>query len=994
MTRAISVSLAIVASTVVCAGESTGPARAEDDVAVAAACAQDVAAGLPLIAAQRTDRFLGKARETHVRCNGGDRAVAQMAAPWVDWSNYWATGDAGSKSNRFDTGIPVLDRNKHAINGALIDLEYQRMELIKFNLFDNKTFEQYLTGKVDGKTVDGATIKVWKEMRLPADHPAFRNLKVEADGTQTCSGDLIRFRTLSGICNDIRNPAMGSTGQLFARNVEFESTFPDLARNDIARNRHGGRLSLLQPDPQVISRKLFTRDQSRSPNCNDGHGVADAGKSDCAYKKAPFFNVLAAFWIQFMTHDWFSHLDEARNDRSRIMTSLGCASERVDNVARPISPARARELGCRPDDKMEAALIADATDPTSFNVDVGGRTVARLARAYKTTRNNTTAWWDASQIYGYDEPSRRRVRRDPADPAKLAMQPVAGRTGTGDRYGYLPEFRAACGPGVIDGACDPIQPEWVGQEATAFPDNWSLDLSFFHNLFVREHNIIVDALRDKARREPKTDSGLRHPDRPSRTITYGELSNDELFEIARLVVAAEIAKIHTIEWTPQLLYDEPLYIGMNANWSGLFAHDPILSDITKTIVTALAKSPRAKEANELYSAFAAGSGIVGRGSSHHLLPDLLSGWLPDWVPRWLNPDMWSIANADDINGGVNHFGSPFNFPEEFVSVYRLHPMVPDLLEYRDLADPNVVRSKLPVIDTFRGKATAKMHEGGLANWALTMGRQRLGLLLLQNQPAFLQNLDLRPRLDTTIDLAALDIIRDRERGVPRFNEFRRQIGLRQLTKFDDFIDRHLPEGSADLADQRALVNAIREVYGQHRCDASKQITTAQRDKDGSPINDCLGQPDGSMVDNIEDVDIVVGFLAETTRPHGYAISETQFHIFIINASRRLFSDRFLTSSFRPEFYTQLGYDWVMHNGPTRQQEAGAPNGHAQDVLPLKRVLLRAMPELEGELQHVVNAFDPWARERGEYYTLDWKPRPDAVGDASFGRAVGGAAAAP
>ena len=33
----------------------------------------------------------------------------------------------------------------------------------------------------------------------------------------------------------------------------------------------------------------------------------------CDYKPASFFNVLAAFWIQFMTHDWFSHLDEGRN---------------------------------------------------------------------------------------------------------------------------------------------------------------------------------------------------------------------------------------------------------------------------------------------------------------------------------------------------------------------------------------------------------------------------------------------------------------------------------------------------------------------------------------------------------------------------------------------------------------------------------------------------------------------------------------------------------
>src|SRR5262249_17109475 len=196
---------------------------------------------------------------------------------------------------------------------------------------------------------------------------------------------------------------------------------------------------------------------------------------------------------------------------------------------------------------------------------------------------------------------------------------------------------------------------------------------------------------------------------------------------------------------------------------------------------------------------------------------------------------------------------------EFLSVYRVHPMMPDMLEFRELDDPNVIRRRIPVFDTFRGKATARMHEGGLANWALTIGRQRLGLLGLRNHPQFLQNLDLRPRLDSKIDVAALDIIRDRERGVPRFNEFRRQIGLKQLTRFDDFIDRR--EGSGGSAEQRELVKALREVYGQHRCDASLQITSAQA---GTDVNDCLGHPDGSMVDNIEDVDIVVGFLAEST----------------------------------------------------------------------------------------------------------------------------------
>src|SRR5262249_6226070 len=203
----------------------------------------------------------------------GDAAVGQMGTPWVDWQNYWATGGAESKSNNplsllfrdltlpSIKGLNLADRNQRGIFGALLDLERQRMELIQFNLFDNSnTFEQYLTA------TNGPAIKTRKEMRLDADNPEFANVKIEADGSQSCLPALTRFRTLRGVCNDVRNPAMGSTGQLFARNVEFESTFPDLERNEYARNRHGGRISLMQPDPEVISRKLFTRDQKDTPN--------------------------------------------------------------------------------------------------------------------------------------------------------------------------------------------------------------------------------------------------------------------------------------------------------------------------------------------------------------------------------------------------------------------------------------------------------------------------------------------------------------------------------------------------------------------------------------------------------------------------------------------------------------------------------------------------------------------------------------------------------
>ena len=46
-------------------------------------------------------------------------------------------------------------------------------------------------------------------------------------------------------------------------------------------------------------------------------------------------------------------------------------------------------------------------------------------------------------------------------------------------------------------------------------------------------------------------------------------SDDLLFKKARLINAALIAKIHTIEWTPAILGHPALQIGMRANWFGI-----------------------------------------------------------------------------------------------------------------------------------------------------------------------------------------------------------------------------------------------------------------------------------------------------------------------------------------------------------------------------------------------------------------------------------------
>src|SRR5215469_14347533 len=59
--------------------------------------------GFRPIAEDRSGRFLGKVREDTARCRGGERAVAGRSLPWLDWQNYWATGDASSLGSGSET---------------------------------------------------------------------------------------------------------------------------------------------------------------------------------------------------------------------------------------------------------------------------------------------------------------------------------------------------------------------------------------------------------------------------------------------------------------------------------------------------------------------------------------------------------------------------------------------------------------------------------------------------------------------------------------------------------------------------------------------------------------------------------------------------------------------------------------------------------------------------------------------------------------------------
>jgi hypothetical protein len=90
---------------------------------------------------------------------------------------------------------------------------------------------------------------------------------------------------------------------------------------------------------------------------------------------------------------------------------------------------------------------------------------------------------------------------------------------------------------------------------------------------------------------------------------------------------------------------------------------------------------------------------------------------------------------------------------------------------------------------------------------------------------------------------------------------------------------------------------------------------------------------------VDEVDTMVGLFAETP-PEGFGFSDTAFRIFILMASRRLQSDRFLTVDFRPEIYSPFGMDWIAKNGMTS-------------------VILRHCPELAAVLPRDATAFAPW-----------------------------------
>ncbi len=443
-----------------------------------------------------------------------------------------------------------------------------------------------------------------------------------------------------------------------------------------------------------------------------------------------------------------------------------------------------------------------------------------------TYRNVNTHWWDGSQLYGSSKETSDSVREF-----------VDGRLRVNDDNTLPTDF-------------------WTGVPITGFDDNWWVGLSMMHQLFVLEHNAIAQTLKEN------------NPD----------ASDQWLYDKARLVNSALMAKIHTIEWTPAIIANPVTERALYANWYGLLGNRD-------------GRDKFQDEAEDFYDRI--------KGSDSWLLQLILATnpALAEKVnsPGFLEQGLGGIVGSREPN---NH-GTDYSLTEEFVAVYRMHPLMRDNIDIYDIGS-NIISAEIPIQETRDGDAEDILSEQGGDRLWYSFGITHPGSLTLNNYPEFLRNLSLPFVGD--IDLATIDIVRDRERGVPRYNEFRRQIGLNPIKQFED------------LTTDPATLDELKRLYGN----------------------------------DVEKIDALVGQLAETIRPEGFAFGETAFQIFIMNASRRLSTDRFFTKDYTDEVYTKEGIDWVEDNT-------------------MVDVLLRHFPELSSSLVGQENAFKPWGLNMPDEY---------------------------
>ena len=171
---------------------------------------------------------------------------------------------------------------------------------------------------------------------------------------------------------------------------------------------------------------------------------------------------------------------------------------------------------------------------------------------------------------------------------------------------------------------------------------------------------------------------------------------------------------------------------------------------------------------------------------------LATGLRTNWYGRFSKlQNVFPKLADNDIFSGIpgsptEHHGAPFSLTEEFVSVYRMHTLMPDHFTIRSaetgeaLGECRAARA----VGTARRRVPCALRPGG-------------SLLLVRHPPsrrgaaAQLSRSPCRTWCRTTASAstsAPIDILRDRERGVPRYNRFRRLLHKPPVTSFEELTD--------------------------------------------------------------------------------------------------------------------------------------------------------------------------------------------------------------
>ena len=75
--------------------------------------------------------------------------------------------------------------------------------------------------------------------------------------------------------------------------------------------------------------------------------------------------------------------------------------------------------------------------------------------------------------------------------------------------------------------------------------------------------------------------------------------------------------------------------------------------------------------------------------------------------EWLHKRFGRISKSEVISGipgsPADHHGTPYSLTEEFVAVYRMHPLIPDEFEFRSLDDKVLAELTFPELNALHAR---------------------------------------------------------------------------------------------------------------------------------------------------------------------------------------------------------------------------------------------------------------------------------------------------